>query len=400
MTRSLAIGAAFGAALAMASAASAQEALPDSVARRVDAVFAAVQRPGSPGCAVGVYRRGAVAYARGYGAANLELGVPNGPATSFYLASTAKQFTAAAVWLLAQQGRLGIDDPVRKHLPELPDYGAAITLRHLLHHTSGLRDYVDLQQLAGRAPEEASTQADVVALIVRQRGLNFAPGTAHQYSNTNYVLLAEVVRKVSGESLPAFARASLFGPLGMTSTRFVDDPRAVVPGRATAYAAREDGTFAHVFSHAVRLGSAGLWSTVEDLARWDANFHTGAVGGRALIDSLAAPGRLSDGRVLGYASGLMLGTFRGLPTVSHSGNSGGYRAELLRFPTEGTSVAVLCNVGSPRAPELAEQVAAVVLAGRLQPARPAAAPAPQVPPAGIAADTGSSGTRRPPRCAG
>ncbi|MFL5540915.1 MAG: serine hydrolase domain-containing protein [Longimicrobiaceae bacterium] len=378
------------AAALAATAAPAQEALPDGVARQVDRVFAAVDRPGSPGCAVGVYRRGVLAYARGYGSANLELGVPNGPATSFYLSSTAKQFTAASVWLLALQGRLRLDAPVRTYLPELPDYGTPITLRHLLHHTSGLRDYIDLQQLGGHPPEEVSTSEAAVRLVLRQRGLNFAPGSRFQYANSNYLLLSEVVRKVTGQALPDFARARFFEPLGMRSTAFVADPRALVPGRASGYAPRDGGTFENAFAHAVRIGPGGAYSTVEDLARWDANFYTGAVGGRALVDSLVVPGRLSNGRVLEYASGLMLGTFRGLPTVSHSGNSGVYRSELIRFPTEETSVAVLCNVGAPQAPQLAEQVAAVVLAGRLQPERPAAAPPPppSVPPAGLAADTG------------
>ncbi|HKP74063.1 MAG TPA: serine hydrolase domain-containing protein, partial [Longimicrobiaceae bacterium] len=352
------------AAALFATAAPAQEALPDSVARQVDRVFAAVDSPGSPGCAVGVYRRGSVSYARGYGFANLELGVPNGPATRFYLASTAKQLTAASIWLLALQGRLRLDEPVRTYLPELPDYGTPITLRHLLHHTSGLRDYIDLQQLAGRTGEEVSATEDAVRLVLRQRALNFTPGSRFQYSNSNYLLLAEVVRKVTGQALPEFARASFFEPLGMRSTSFVADPRALVPGRASGYARQEDGTFANTFSHSVRIGPGGAYSTVEDLARWDANFYTGAVGGRALADSLTTAGRLADGRVLDYASGLMLGTFRGLPTVSHSGNSGVFRSELLRFPTEGTSVAVLCNVGTPQAPQLAEQVAAVVLADR------------------------------------
>jgi CubicO group peptidase (beta-lactamase class C family) len=316
-----------------------------------------------------------MAYSSVFGLASLEHEVPITERTSFYIASTAKQFTAAGIWLLALRGKLGIDDPVRRYLPELPDYGTPITLRHLLHHTSGLRDYIDLLQLAGEPPERVGTHEDLLALVYRQKGLNFRPGTAHQYANTNYVLLAEVVARASGQSYADFLNASFFAPLEMTGTR-VDAGTGVVPGRATAYASAGQGKgFTAVRAPSMRLGAAGIYSNVADLLRWDAAFWSGRVGGRALADSMAKPGVLADGRRIDYASGLMLGHHRGLATIRHGGNSSGFRAELLRFPEQALTVVALCNRNSPRAPELAERVAELFLRDLAAPADPVAAPA-------------------------
>jgi CubicO group peptidase (beta-lactamase class C family) len=338
----------------------------DGAPAKVDAVFAQFEKPGSPGCAVGIYKNGSLLYSKGYGEADLERGVRITPATVFQIGSTAKQFTAASVWLLAQRNKLSLDDDVRKFIPELPDYGAPIKIRHLLYHTSGLRDYTNLLELAGHRNSDTSTQAEVVELITRQKRLNFPTGTVYQYSNSNYVLLAEIIKKISGQPLLAFTKANIFEPLGMKNTQFVDDHKLIIPNRAIAYEELSKSSYAISMSNAERVGSAGLYTTVEDLMLWDQNFYTGKVGGKALIESMVMPGDLADGKRLDYAFGLMLGTYKGVSTIRHAGSFVGYRAELLRFPTLGFTVATLCNVPSnPRSAQLSEQVAEVYLIGRL-----------------------------------
>ena len=349
----------------------------DVEAAKVDEIFARYDKPGSPGCAVGVYREGGLLYSRGYGEADLERGVRITPSTVFYIASTAKQFTAMSIWLLARQNRLSLDDDIRKYIPEMLDYGRPITVRHLLYHTSGVRDYTDLLGLAGRRPEEVSTNADILALTVRQKKLNFRTGAAHQYTNSNYILLAEILKRVSGQTLREFARVNIFDPLGMKSTQYVNDHTLVIPNRALGYASAGEGKYVAAVSNAERIGPAGLYTTVEDLARWDQNFYSGVVGGKDLLENMVTPGRLSDGKVLDYASGLMLGTYRGAPTVRHSGHSTGYRSELLRFPALRFSVATLCNDESNARPErLAERVADVYLGDRLSAADGSTGPPP------------------------
>ena len=211
---------------------------------------------------------------------------------------------------------------------------------------------------------------------MRQKKLNFPTGTAHQYTNTNYILLAEIVKRVSGKTLRDFARENIFDPLGMKNTQYVDDHTLVIRDRALGYAGKGEGKYALAISNAVRIGPAGLYTTIEDLAKWDSNFYSGQVGGKELLAKMLAPGKLSSGRVLDYASGLMLSTYKGLPVVRHSGHSTGYRSELLRFPTLKFSVATLCNDPTkPRPERLAEQVADIYLSQHMS----SESPAPAVP---------------------
>lgn len=348
----------------------------DALSVKVDDIFAQFAKPGSPGCALGVYRDGSLLYSRGYGESDLERAVRITPATVFLIGSTTKQFTAMSIWLLARQNKLSPDDDVRKYIPELPVYGSPITIRHLLYHTSGLRDYTDLLELAGYRVEDVTTNADILDLTLRQKRLNFPTGTAHQYTNTNYILLAEIVRRVSGQTLREFAKANIFDPLGMKSTRYVDDHTLVIPNRAMAYTAKGEGKYAISMSNTERIGPGGLYTTVEDLACWDRNFYTHEVGGREVLESMLKPGSLSNGKTLDYASGLMLGTYKGVPTVRHTGSLAGYRADFLRLPTLKFSVATLCNVPStPRPERLAEQVADVYLSDYLAKAESTATPA-------------------------
>jgi CubicO group peptidase (beta-lactamase class C family) len=334
----------------------------------VDRIFSQWDTAGSPGCALGVVKGGTTAYARGYGLANLEAGTPITTGTVFDIGSVSKQFTAMSIVLLAQDGKLSLDDDIHATVPELPDYGARVSLRQMLHHLSGLPSYTDLFDLAGVPETNLTTDADALALIARQARLNFVPGERYLYSDTNYFLLALVVRRVSGETLRNFAQRRIFGPLGMRSTHFHDDHALIVPRRATGYAPRADGGFAIDMSNFEELGDGSVMTTVEDMVRWDRNFRDARVGGRSAIAQLEELGVRADGTATPYAMGQIRDTYRGFDRVQHTGEWVGYRAGYLRFPGQGVSVILLCNsVGALDALGLAEQVA-----DRFLPAAPAA----------------------------
>jgi len=348
--------------------------LPDSIARKVDAVFARFDRADSPGCALGIYRNDRMVYARGYGSANLELGVPISPATVFDIGSTSKQFTAMSILLLARDGKLALDDDVRRYVPELPAYPTPVTIRHLLHHTSGVRDYLTLMELAGERFENVSTDADALDLLARQRALDFSPGSEWEYSNSGFFLLSIIVKRVSGQSLRQFAQAHIFDPLGMTHSHFHDDHQMIIPNRATGYDPPDStGGFRIDMSNFEQTGDGAVNTTVEDLLLWDRNFYSGRVGGTEVLAEMVKPGTLNDGTVLDYASGLFVDHYRGLPTVAHGGSWAGYRAELLRFPSEHASVACLCNLARSNPSGLARKVADVYLADRFAAVGPGAA---------------------------
>lgn len=361
---------------------------PDDAKTRVDAIFKEYDRSDSPGCALGVYRNGRIEYARGYGMANLELGIANSPQTVLDIGSTGKQFTALSIHLLASEGKLSLDDDVRKWIPEIPDYGQTVTVRNLLHHTGGLRDYIVLFDLQGVVAEDLSTREDTLGVLARQKAPNFAPGAEHLYSNTGYFLLGEIVRRASGQSLRDFAHDRIFVPLGMRHTQYNDSHTRLIPGRATGYSKAESGGFGIDMSDWEQVGDGGVLTSVEDLQRWDENFYSGAVGGRAVIDAMLVPGVLSSGKKLQYASALYVADYRGLPSVSHGGAWAGYRAQLLRFPKEHLSVACLCNLGDSNPSRLAHLVADVYLGDKMTKAPEAA----ETPAAGAAA-------RKPPRAA-
>jgi CubicO group peptidase (beta-lactamase class C family) len=339
--------------------------LPAEVTRSIDGVFARFDRADSPGCALGIYRDGGVAYARGYGSANLEHGIPIGPRTVFDIGSTSKQMTAMSIALLAKDGTLSLDDDVRRWIPELPRYGRPITIRQLLNHTSGLRDYLTLMALRGTNFDGVTTGDDALALIVRQRATNFEPGSEYLYSNSGFYLLGEIVERASGTSLPRFAEERIFRPLGMRVTHFHDDHTMLVAGRATGYAPRRGGGFRIDMSGFEQVGDGAVLTNVEELQRWDRNFYDATVGGPEVLRWLQTPSKLNDGSPLTYALGLVVDRYRGLPTVRHGGSWAGYRAELLRFPEQRTSIAVLCNLANSAPSRLANEVADVLLAGTL-----------------------------------
>jgi CubicO group peptidase (beta-lactamase class C family) len=334
---------------------------------RVDAIFAQWNRTDSPGCAVGVYRGGVVEYSRGYGMANLELGAALSPQSIFDIGSTSKQFTAMSVMLLARDGKLSLDDDIRKFIPELPNYGRTITIRHILTHTSGIRDYLTLWGLAGVDDADLTNDDDALALIARQRELNFAPGDAWLYSNSGFFLASVIVKRVSGKTLARFAAERIFAPLGMTHTRFNDDHMAIVPNRATGYAPRDSGGWATAMSNFEQTGDGAVQTSIEDMQRWDENFYTGVVGGAETLASMQKTAVLNDGKQQTYALGLMIDRYRGLRSVSHGGSWAGYRAELLRFPDKHLSVACLCNLARTSPSLLARRVAEVYLGDQMTP---------------------------------
>ena len=331
----------------------------DSANRWVDSIFAPYGSTSSPGCAVGVVRDGQLAFAKGYGMADLEHDTPITPSTRFYIASLSKQFTAMSIVLLAQEGRLSLDDWIRRWVPQVPSFGPPITLRQLLHHTSGLRDYFTLLALSGWPSDGLLTERQFLDLVSRQKNLNFTPGDEFLYSNTGYALLGLVVERASGQSLRDYAAEHIFKPLGMTHTEFRDDHTQLIPHRAIGYQPSASGYRISQPEFDV-VGDGGVYSTIEDLVKWDANFESGRVGGRDGVAQLEAPGRLNNGQTIPYALALTVGELGGTSTYSHRGAYGGYRSAMLRVPSRSLSVITLCNTsGAPTT--LADQVATIHL---------------------------------------
>jgi CubicO group peptidase (beta-lactamase class C family) len=356
-----------------AAASFAQDADAD-VDRKVDQVFAAYDKPDTPGCALGIVRDGEFIYKKGYGTASLELGVPLTPQSVFYMGSVSKQFTAASVVLAAEQGYLSLDDDVRKYIPELPSYTKTITLRQMLHHTSGFRDILGLLLLAGRNFEDIHPTSELLDLLSRQKAINYLPGDEFLYSNTNFFLMSVVIRRATGKPLSQFADENIFKPLGMTHTRFYDDHTAVVSGRVPAYEPRPDGGFRIDWStNFDKIGDGGLMSSVDDLLEWDRNFYANKLGKGTLLKEIETQGVLNNGKQIEYALGLFISTYRGLPIVEHGGALFGYRTELLRFPQQKFSVITLCNVGTSNPGRLSYQIADLYLRGKLAPEPPASA---------------------------
>lgn len=345
----------------------------------LDAVFGSIA-PTAPGCVAGVAMPGGVNLTEGWGLADLEHPEPLTPDSVFESGSLAKQFTAAAMQLLVQDGRLTLDDDIRRHLPELPDYGTPVTIRNLLNHTSGLREQWSLLALAGNPPgAQVHTQATILDLASRQRGLNFTPGAEYLYTNTNYTLAAILIERVSGQSFQQFTDQRLFQPLGLSHTRWREDFRTVVPGRAMAYAPTDAGFIANMPFTSV-YGNGGLLTTIGDLLRWNAFLDAPSVlpGGETLVTALQTPGHLSDGAPIDYALGLEVTRAHGLRLVSHSGSTGGYKTWLGRYPDQEVSVAVMCNNGGVNAVALGEAVADQALRAAGYAVEDAAEPAPPV----------------------
>ena len=363
MTHHRHVGAAFLAALVCAAVveAVAVTAPQDQWAPRIDAIFQPWHSKSSPGCAVGVFKDGRIIFDRGYGMADLEHDAPIDADSVFYVGSVAKQFTAFAAALAIQQRRMSADDSIRKFLPELPAYADAITVRHLIHHTSGLREYNTVLAIAGHRGDEAYDNPTVLRIAARQKTLTFTPGDEYLYSNTGYTLLATIVERATSTPFATFAESNIFKPLGMEATHYHTDAGRLVRRRAMGYVSGPKGEWRLDTPSNERAGAGGLYTNVRDLLRWDENFYRPTVGTQALLREIQTPGRLNNGSLLTYAWGLQIGSYRGTPIVEHAGALGGYRAHLMRFPEEHTSIAALCNLASIVPARLVRQVADVVI---------------------------------------
>ena len=351
----------------------------ESLTARVDQLFAEWNRTDSPSCSVGISRNGTVMYEHGYGMANLELGVPITPTSVLGAASISKQFTAMSILLLAERGQLSLDDEVRTYIPEWADREHRVTIRHLLNHTSGLREGFGLLGWAIPGDGSVDTNTAMVPMLARQRGRNFVPGTEFQYNNGGYNLLGSIVKRVSGQSLRAFADTKIFKPLGMTSTYFRDDAAMIIPNRAAGYSRDRDGL--HQASEAVGVvGNAGLYTTARDLLRWDQNFAEVRVGTQAVVAAMQTPAVLIGGSTSPYGLGLWVGQYRGLRTVAHGGGDRGIAAYFVRYPDQRFAVAVLCNLDTINVIGLTQGVADIYLADMFAAPSPSreSAPPPRV----------------------
>ena len=323
----------------------------DARAFRTDSVFAAFDRTDSPGCALGVYQDNRLLYARGYGMASLENGVSLSPRSVLDVGSISKQFTAMAMLLLQQDGKLNIDDPIRKYIPELPAYADKVTIRRALSQTSGIRDLYTMMGQTGRF--HRGDTVDALRIITRSAEPNYEPGERYLYTNSGWILAAQIVYRLTGKNLAQFAQERIFAPLGMNDTRYLGDAAMVIPNLATAYSPRS-GAFAVARSgyDGSIMGAGAVHTTIEDFGRWLANYETLVVGSREIVATMTTATRLNDGspavsgRTSAYAVGLSVGTLRGLPVVSHGGSWAGYRGHFLRFPEQRIAVATFCNLSN------------------------------------------------------
>lgn len=340
----------------------------ESITRTVDGIFSEWTAHDSPGAAVILTDRGKVVLKRCYGLANIEHGVPITPATRFELASVSKPFTAFAVLLLEQSGQLSLGDDIRKYLPELPDYGSPITIGNLIHHTSGISDYVRILPFTGRTARSGFGMHDLLRLVAKQRLLEFTPGAKWSYSNTNYALLAEIVARVTGKPFGEWMRENVFDPLEMHETSFPVKGTFVLPRRANAYHRGADGIFTRSLVENFEIpGPAHAFSTIEDLAKWMENLRTGKVGGFGLIAKMQEGVALTTGEQSSYGAGVLMGEYRGLQTMGHSGQTGAFKTEFMYCPEVGVGVVVLSNAGWMQADQTARRVLDAYLADQLNP---------------------------------
>lgn len=319
----------------------AQNSLPT---KKIDSLFSSYNTLDQPGVALGIIKDGTLVYSKGYGSADLEHDVAISDQTVFYAASVSKHFITFAVLLLEEQGKIDLDAKIQRYLPDFPDYGYPLTIRHFIHHTSGVRDYLTLWTMAGNDYLDKMNKRAVYEMIIRQESLNFKPGEKYLYSNSCYLLLAMIIEKASGLSLDEFAQRFMFQPLNMHNTHFHDNVYHLVKNRAFSYSPRGD-EFDNLIMRFDMVGSGGLYTNVEDLAKWDANMNTNHLGkgGQEIIQKMHEMGLLNNGESTGYAFALRIEKYRGLNTVGHGGAMAGYRTYYLRFPEQGISLIVLSN---------------------------------------------------------
>jgi CubicO group peptidase (beta-lactamase class C family) len=340
-------------------------------AGRVDSLLAPFDRLDRPGAAVLVFRGDETLFSRGYGSANLEYDIPIGTGTVFHVASVSKQFTAFALAVLEARGKLSLEDDVRKHIPELADFGHRVTLRHLLNHTSGIRDQWNLWVLAGGRMDDVIRQDDLFRLVERQRELNFSPGAEHLYSNSGYLLAAKVVERVTGQSFGDWLSENVFQPLGMVNTQVYDDHERIVRGRAYSYR-QEGGAYRKAVLSYANSSATSLFTTTEDLNHWLRNLGNGRVGGAEVAGAMRVRGVLASGDTISYALGVTVERHRGLEMIQHGGADAGFRSFVAYYPEIDAGVIVLSNLAQFNPSRIARQVAEIFFEADMHP--PVASP--------------------------
>lgn len=331
---------------------------------KIDSLFA--EYSNSPGCAVGVYSKGEIIFKKGYGIANLDYDIKITPETVFDIGSVSKQFTAACIILLENEGKLSLDDDIRKYVPEIFEFDEGkITIRNLLHHTSGLRDYLGLMYLSGISYDDTFTEETGLDILARQNELNFIPGSEFLYSNSGYLTLAIIVRRVSGESIGSFAQKNIFTPLEMKNTFIYEDGAKVVKNRAIGYSKDGDEYKREHHFDFVAGGDGQVYTTVEDFFKWSENFKDNNLGNDSFLNKMLTKGILSNGDSIDYALGLFHGVYKNHKTIGHGGAWGGFRADYLQFPEEDLAIVIMSNLGNVNAGQKAKQIADIILKDKL-----------------------------------
>ncbi len=340
----------------------------NSIKNKVDQLFERWNKKKSPGCVIGVIKDGKFLYKKGYGMANLDYDIPITPQTVFRIASVSKQFTAFSIMLLIKEGKIRLDDDIRKYFPEMPEYERIITIRHLIHHTSGIRDCYELFYLKGYDDfgMDFLTNKIIIDILSQQNALMFLPGEGCSYSNSGYILLAIVIERVSGKTLRQFTEEFIFKPLGMVHTHFHDDRTMIVKNRATGYSQDFDGTFKINETNFQIVGDGGLFTTIDDFQLWEKNFYYPTVGDREIFDQMTTPGLLNNGMNAqefgeNSAFGLFIGEYRGLKKITHGGVWVGFRSIMLRFPKYKLSIICFSNLAQLLRTELVRRVADIYL---------------------------------------
>lgn len=321
------------------------QALPDSTIKKINALFSGWDKTSSPGFAIGVIRNDSLIYSKGYGMANLEYGIPISPQTIFHMASVSKQFTAYSIVLLADKGKLQLEDDIHKYLPWFPDLKEKITIRHLLNHTSGIRDQWQLLAIGGTRLDDVITQEQIVKVLSKQQALNFKPGEQYMYSNSGFTMLAEIVKSVTGQTLRQFTDSAIFKPLGMNDTHFHDDYTEIVKNRAYSYDRDKESQFSNAILSYSNAGATSLFTNINDLSKWVINFYSPVAGTKATINQLVQNGKLNNGKEISYALGIAHDRYHGWTQYSHSGGDAGYRTWLTVFPDFKMGFLLFSNLG-------------------------------------------------------
>jgi len=334
--------------------------------KRADQLFQSYSEDGVPGGVVGVIKSGEVVFSKAYGLANLSHGIPYEVSTPTNIGSVSKQFTAMAILLLEQQGKLSLEDDVRKHIPELPDLGQVVTLKNMLNHTNGFREVYNLMPMTGWKAEDALRREEIIEMLKRQEELQNAPGEEYNYNNSAFILLAEIVERISGQTFPEFMEENVFGPLGMSSSVVRADPSVIIPGASQGYVADSTGYHEAGDLYAA-YGAGGIYTTVEDFSKWMSNFSKPLLGGIELVNRLVTVDTLNNGDTMSYALGIGVDEFRGLKNYSHGGADIAHRAFLVYFPEIDAGVVAMSNNGSFNSSGIAYEMAGLYFGDEMEP---------------------------------